>query len=247
MQKTFTFVIAALLLVTSAGAKCPEPRPRLLCAEYFQSDVVVTARLLKIRHVTISDDDDYMLYTMQTERVLRGKIRAIFRIIDSTGSGRAGIPSDKGQRYLLFLSYMKDSRAWALDGCGNSDELEKSAETLKRIHELQAGGNSGTIQGNVWQDGGATVLVRGKQAALKAKTDKEGNFEIHVPAGVYDATVILEGRRFEPDIWSYEDPRRFRVRNGGCAQLQFLPIDDSQGKRLNRMTESPNEVSATKH
>lgn len=225
MQKAFTFVISVLLLLTSAGAACPDPRPRLLCAEYFQADGVVIARMLRARHVTASGGDDFMSYTMQAERVLHGKIQSIFRVIDTTGSGRAVIPFDRGRDYLLFLTYKKAKRAWVLDSCGNSDELEKSTETLKQINQLQAGNHGGTIRGNVRQGGGAMVLISGKQAVFKATPNKEGNFKIHVPAGAYSAKVILEGKRVEPDIWSYEDPRRFRVSNGGCAQLQFQIID----------------------
>jgi hypothetical protein len=165
---------------------------------------------------------------MQTERVLRGKVPAIFRVVDGAyASGRALAP-EKGKRYLFFLSYQKDHMAWALDGCGNSGLLQSSTEALEEIHQLQAGGNGGTIQGNVWLAGdatvkasGATVLVRGKPGTFKATTDQEGNFKVHVPAGLYSAMVFQEGKRFEPDIWSYEDPKRFRVSNGGSAQLQF--------------------------
>jgi hypothetical protein len=193
---------------------------------------VVTAKVLKIRHVTVSEDEDYLLYTMQTERVLHGGVRAIFRVIDSPYPSGNALSPKKGERYLLFLSYQKDYKAWALDGCGNSDLLERSAETLKGIDRLQAGGTGGTVQGNVWLAGdatvlasGATVLVRGKQGTFKATTDKQGNFEVHVPAGVYSATVFQEGKHFEPDVWSYEDPKRFRVSNGGCAQVQFELIE----------------------
>lgn len=226
-----------LLMASAAGAKCPDPSPRLLCAEYFQSDVVVTATLLKTRLVS-TEDDDTIFYTMRTKEVLRGKIGSIFKVIDCRCSGAAGVPAEKGHQYLLFLSYKKDSRAWALDGCGSSDDLENAEETLKRIHELRAEGDGGTIHGSVWDNqnatvmaSGVTVVAKGKPGIFKALTDKEGNFEIHVPAGVYSVTVTGEGKQFEPDVWSYEDPKRFRVSDGGCAQLQFLPVEESRGNR----------------
>ena len=247
MRKICVLPACIILLATSVGALCPGPRPRLLCAEYFQEDAVVTAKLLRTRHITPANEneDDYYLYTMQAQQVLRGRIGASFRVIETNGSGRAQFEWRKGESYLLFISYMKKPRAWTLDACGSSGPLDGSAEILKGIDRLQKGGDGGTIRGNVVQAGGVTVLVTGKQAAFKTTTDKEGNFEVHVPAGVYSARVILEGRRLEPDILSYEDPGRFRVSNGGCAQLQFQFSDDSQGKRLNRMRESPNEVFAT--
>jgi hypothetical protein len=224
MQKAFASVMTVLLLGISSSASCPGPRPRLLCAEYFQSDAVVTAKVLKIRRFTASDGDDYLFYTMQTGQVLRGEMPATFRIIDSPYPSGNSLSPEKGERYLLFLSYSKNDRAWELDGCGNSGLLEKSAETLKGVARLHAGGNGGMVQGNVQLDAGvtvgATVVVRGKRGTFKATTDKEGNFEVHVPGGAYRARVIQEGKSFEPG-WSYEDPKRFRVSNGGCAQLQF--------------------------
>src|SRR5260370_38720510 len=144
MQRVFSVVLLTLFLGTSGSAICMYPRPRLLCAEYFQEEAVVTAKFLKVRHVTLSDDDDYLVYTMQTERVLRGRMRAIFRVTDDPYTHRALFP-EKGQRYLLFLSYSKDRRAWALDDCGSSGPLAKSADILKGIDQLQ-GQHGGTIQ-----------------------------------------------------------------------------------------------------
>jgi hypothetical protein len=222
MQRVFSVVVLALFLGTTASAICLYPRPRLLCAEYFQEEAVVTAKFLKIRHVTLSDDD-YLVYTMQTERVLRGKMRAIFRLIDDPYTHRALFP-EKGQRYLLFLSYNKDLRAWALDDCGSSGPLAESADILKGIDQLQ-GQHGGTIQGVASLDAVSTVLVRGKQHTFRTTTNDQGEFEVHVPAGEYSVSVVHKGKRFEPDPLSYEDPKKLRVRNGGCAQVQFDLIE----------------------
>src|SRR5882672_5753530 len=146
----FASVMLALLLGTSGRASCPAPGPRLLCAEYFQSDAVVTAKVLKIRRFNVFDGDDYLLYTMQAERVLRGKIPAIFKVLDSPYASAGALSPEKGERYLLFLSYRKDRKAWVLDGCGKSGLVEKSAETLKGIDQLKPGGKGGTVHGNVW-------------------------------------------------------------------------------------------------
>ncbi|HEV2963657.1 MAG TPA: hypothetical protein VG649_17660 [Candidatus Angelobacter sp.] len=224
MQKAYASALVVLWLATSASARCLDPSPRLLCAEYFQSDAVVTAKLLKTRRVTLPDDD-YFLYTMRTERVFRGKVPAVFKVVDDAGTGRALIPEEEGPGYLLFLRYQKPYKAWSVDNCGNSHPLSESADTLKRIDQLQAGGNGGTIQGVVFLDPGSTVLVRGKQGTFKTTTDQQGHFEVHVPAGQYSVSVIHQGKRFEPDDLSYEDPKKLRVHNGGCAQVQFNLIE----------------------
>jgi len=233
MRKILVLPACIILLATSVGALCGYPRPRLLCAEYFQEGAVVTAKLVGTRHITPAnpDEDDYYLLTMQTQRVLRGRIGARFRVYEGNNSGRAQFEWRKGASYLLFISYIKDQKGWALDACGSSGPMDGSAEILKNIERLQTGGNGGTIHGNVWGDSGVTVLAKGTLGLFRAVTDKEGNFEIHVPAGDYSATAVLEGRRFRPDDMSYEDPKRFRVSDGGCAQLQFLPVEESRGNR----------------
>jgi hypothetical protein len=237
MRTLTAFLMSVFLMSAVAGAKCPNPHPRLLCAEYFQSDVVVTATLLKTKLIS-TEDDDTLFHTMRRQQVLRGRIGPIFKVIDCLCSGAAGVTTEEGHSYLLFLSYRKDRRAWVLDGCGNSDDLENADETLKRIHDLRSGGNGGTIHGSVWRNQEATVMAAGvrvqaigRQGVFKAVTDQEGNFEIHVPAGIYRVTISGEGERFEPDIWTYEDPKRFRVSKGGCAQLQFLPLEVRQESR----------------
>ena len=223
MRNSFASVLLALLLAASARAICLHPAPRLLCAEYSQSDAVVTARLLRTRQVTLSNDDDVLLLTMQTEKVLRGKMRSVFTVVDSPYTGRALVPK-KGQRYLLFLSYSKNYKAWALDSCGNSGPLEESAEVLKGIDQMKEQ-TGGTIQGVVWPDPGATILVHGSQHTFKTTTDDKGEFKVQVPAGAYSVSVNHDGKRFEPDPLSYEDPKRLRIYDGGCAQVQFNVIE----------------------
>jgi hypothetical protein len=225
MPKTLASLALVFSLVMPARALCGHPGPRLLCAEYFQEDAVVIAQVVKSRPVPNADDVDYTLYTMNVERVLRGRISPRFRVIQGNDSGRVGFPWEKGESYLLFISYKKEYKAWALDGCSNSGPIELVAETLKSIEQLRAGGHGGTIQGLVWPDAGATVTARGTTGVFKATTSEEGEFEIHVPAGEYRVSVRHAGKRFEPDFLSYEDPRRLRVRNGGCAQVQFLVSD----------------------
>jgi hypothetical protein len=222
MLKTLASLAPVLSLVVPAGALCGHPNPRLVCAEYFQEDAVVIAQVVKSRPVPSAEDVDYTLYTMNVERVLRGGISPRFRVIQGNNSGRVGFSWVKGESYLLFISYNKEYKAWALDGCSNSGPIEEAARTLKSIDQLRAGGHGGTIQGIVWPDAGATVTARGTTGVFKTTTGEEGEFEIHVPAGEYRVSVRHAGKRFEPDFMSYEDPHGLRVRNGACAQVQFL-------------------------
>ena len=231
LRNIFLVTFILLLLAGSSYALCGHPTPRLVCAEYFHEQVVVTATLVRIRHFVPKDPDgdEYDLFAMETTRVLRGKIPQHFRVIQEYNSGRAGIDWTLGESYLLFLFYSAEDKAWSLDGCSNSDLLSKSGTVLQEIQRLQTHkGNGGTIQGLVWPGPNTTVLVRGMHLNFKTTTqaNQRGEFSVHVPAGFYTVWPVHQGKRFEVDFLSYQDPRKIEIVDGGCAQMQFNVRED---------------------
>jgi hypothetical protein len=232
MFKLGSCALIVLSLVSSASAVCMIPQPRLVCAEFFKEQVVVVARLGRVRYVDPKKDDelDYHTYTMQTERVLRGKIDTTFRIYEENSSARAGFDWVVGETYLLFLSFSKEDRAWVLDGCGNSRPLKQSAKTLSEIGRIKAA-TGGTIAGEVRFHPGVTVIVKGPGGTLTTRTDDEGNFRVQVPAGVYSVRAVRRGARFVADDFSYELPRHLRIENGGCAQVALVRDETGVAKQ----------------
>lgn len=92
MKRCLVFAVLAPLLACPAMAVCNVPQPRLVCAEYFASRVVVEATLLRTRTVRDSDDPEGVaayVYTLRSGRVLRGDIAAQFQIYEENSSGRA--------------------------------------------------------------------------------------------------------------------------------------------------------------
>jgi len=214
------------LLISSARAVCNVPQPRLVCAEYFKEQAVVIAHLVRTRYVDPKKEDvmDYHIYTMQTERVLRGQINPSFRIYEENSSARAGFEWKEGERYLLFLSYSKGDKGWELDGCGNSRPVEEAAAVLQEIDRIKGAGNAdgGEISGEVWFDPGVTVIAQGSGGTFRTRSGRGGRFKIRVPAGVYSVRAVQRETPFEADDFSYEDPRRVRLVNGGCVQIRFV-------------------------
>jgi hypothetical protein len=235
MSKAVTLALLLCLLISSAGAVCMNPQPRLVCAEYFKKQTVVVAGLVRSRYIVPKNDDamDYHLYTLQTERVLRGQINPRFRVYEENSSGRAGFDWKQGETYLLFLSYIKQDRGWELDGCGNSGPISRSAAVLKEIDKINAAGDGagGMITGEVWFDPGVTVIAQGDAGRFHAISDKEGHFHVHVPAGVYSVRAGRRGVRFVANDLSYELPNRVRIENGGCAQIRFDRVEKDEPKR----------------
>src|SRR5258708_27457374 len=233
MKSILAAIVAILLLAGSSSALCATPRPRLVCAEYFHEQAVVIAKLVRSRHVVPKgeDADEYYRYTMQTTEVLRGKIPSRFVVIQEMNSGRSAVDWNIDDSYLLFLFYDSRYKAWSLDGCSNSDSLKLAGDTLQTIRQLQAGGQQGgTIHGLVWGPTGTTMLVRAINGNFKTTTttDSEGEFHVHVPAGLYTVWPIQKGKKFEVYFLSYQNPRKIKIVNGGCAQMQFNVVEHSR-------------------
>lgn len=232
MFKLCSCTLVLCLLVSSAGAVCMSPQPRLVCAEFFKEQVVVIARLVRLRYVDPKKGDamDYHIYTMQTDRVLRGKIDARFRIYEENSSGRAGFDWKVGEFYILFLSYNETDRGWELDGCGNSGTLAQLGKVLGEIEKIKRATDGGAIVGEVWFDPGVTVIVQGTGGTFRTKSDQEGQFRVGVPAGVYSVRAVKRGAHFVANDLSYELPRDVRIENGSCAQIRFDRVELGESK-----------------
>jgi hypothetical protein len=232
MFKLCACAFVLLFLVSSAGAVCMIPQPRLVCAEFFKRQVVVIARLARVRYVNPKGADamDYHIYTMQTDRVLRGKIDATFRIYEENSSARAGFDWEVGETFLLFLSYSKEDHGWELDGCGNSRPLKEAAKVLSEIENIKSAADGGTITGEVWFHPGVRVIAQGTGGTFQTRADKDGQFRIQVPAGAYSVRAVQRGTHFVADDFSYELPRRVHIQNGGCAQIVFVRDEPGSAK-----------------
>lgn len=232
--KCVTVALLLCLLISSAHAVCMNPQPRLVCAEYFQEQTVVVARLVRSHYVEPKGDAiDYHIYSMRAERVPHGRIDQEFRIYEENSSGRANFDWKEGETYLLFLSYRKQDRGWELDGCGNSGLVSKSSAALKEIEKISAATNKtgGIISGEVWFETGVTVIAEGSAGRFRGTSDTHGQFHIHVPAGFYAVRAMQRGTRFAANDLSYELPRKVHIQNGGCAQIRFDRVEPGELRR----------------
>lgn len=227
---------AVLLLPLPAFSVCNVPQPRLICAEYFASQLVVEATLLQTRKLHDKDYPEFItayVYTLRVNRVLRGKIGRTIDIYEGNDSGRAGFGWIPGGEYLLFLSYAATEKSWELDGCGNSGPLGEASMVLSEIARVKTAHGGGVIHGVVTEQTsltpipGVRVEVRGATGHhYTAVTNKGGQFQLDVPAGRYVVLGIENASAFETDVLSYEDPRYIRIQLGGCAQVQLAKVEN---------------------
>jgi hypothetical protein len=218
-------------------AFCFVPQPRLTCAEYFASQLVVEATLVQIK--TLHDKNDAQgilahVYTIDVNKAIRGKVTGTIQVYEGNDSGRATFAWTRGKKYLLFLFYVPQDKSWELDGCGNSGPLEKAKAALSEIETIKSAHDGGAIYGTVSQRllsipfSGAHVEVQGENSNYAATTNEKGEFQIKVPAGRYSVRVIERGVSFGKFDISYEDPREVQIEPGGCAQIQFAEVEGSQ-------------------
>jgi hypothetical protein len=239
-MKPLAYLLSASLTVISAPlalAFCRVPQPRLTCAEYFASPLVVEATLVQT-HV-LGDKDDPLgisarVYSMTVDRVLRGKVEGNLRIYEGNDSGRATFDWIAGNEYLLFLFFVPQENSWELDGCGNSGPLDAAKAALSEIETIKAAHDGGAIYGTVSQQAlyvpvpGVHVEAQGEKGKYAAVTNEKGEFQMKVPAGRYNVRIADSGDSFKMDGISYEDPGGIQIEPGGCAQIQFSEVAGSQ-------------------
>ena len=228
MRIDIAFLLLALL-VSQAAAVCNVPRPRLVCAEYFQSRAVVIARLDGV--TPVKDDYDAVTgtyYSMTVEQSLRGQVARTFRIYRANDPGGAKLDWKTGGSYVLFLRQQTGNGSWTIDGCGNSGPSDSKQSALDQIDMLDPTSNRAKIQGAVggisfaFPLAGVQIEASGPGGVITAETNAVGKFEMRVAPGKYQVRALSPGKTFVADEFTYEDPDSVLLENGGCAQVQFV-------------------------
>jgi hypothetical protein len=230
------FVAVVLFLPLPAMAFCHFPQPRLVCAEYFASQIVVEATLTHTDKLHDKDDPEGISahsYTLRVNQALRGKIAGTIQVYEGNDSGRAPFDWIAGKEYLLFLFYAPSEKSWALDGCGNSGPLSEAKMALSEIASIEAAHGGGVIHGAVSEQAlsipiaGVHVEAKGTGGRYTATTNDKGEFQLDVPAGRYVVLATKDGSSFDTADISYEDSRNIQIEPGGCAQVQFARAERS--------------------
>jgi len=219
---------------------CSVPQPRLVCAEYFASQLVIEATLIKINELHDKDDPEAIsayVYTLSVNQSLRGKTAGTVRVYEGNDSGRATFGWVAGRKYLLFLFHSWERNGdWALDGCGNSGPLSKANVALSEIAAIKAARGGGVIHGAVSNQpisisvAGIQIEATGQSGRYTATTNEKGEFQLAVPAGRYVVRATKDGFEFDTADISYQDSLSVRIEPGGCAQVQFAGVKGSPAR-----------------
>jgi hypothetical protein len=195
-RRSFCLLLGLVIFAGDASSVWQVPQPRLVCAEYGNSQVVVIAKLLSTREI---GDSDGHFHSLATTTRLRGQIDSSFQVWEENSSGRATFDWKKGAEYLLFTSFSKQDRAWVIDGCGNSGPLSRSRTVLAAIKSMNPAATDGEVEGMTSTDSWTTALpvvtiravANGKTFSTKMGPD--GRFKIRLPVGRYRMTATRAG------------------------------------------------------
>jgi hypothetical protein len=226
-MKTYVILCAALVVVLpfTSYAVCNAPQPRMVCAEYFKEQTTVVAKLSRIKHHVPKNEQDYFVYELRLQKLIRGQIPSTFEIWEENSSGRATFGWRDGESYLLFLSYEKSVHAWVLDGCGNSAPLRKAGPTLRAIERIQKASNGGLVQVVAGLPETKVAVIAGGKRYTRW-TDSKGECTIRVPEGNYKVRASRPGWTFSTDDFSYEKPQNVEIHNGSCAQIRLQGLEN---------------------
>jgi hypothetical protein len=89
---------------------CRVPQPRLVCAEYFDSQLVVEATLIQTRELHAKEDPETVLayvYTLRVNQTLRGKLDRTINVYEGNDSGRATFDWVPGRVHFCSCSTLR--------------------------------------------------------------------------------------------------------------------------------------------
>jgi hypothetical protein len=228
-MRIYTAIVLLTLLAGQAGARCNVPRPRLICAEYFQSKAVVIARLTGV--TPVKDDYDDLTgtyYSMTVEQLLRGQVARTFRIYQVNDPGGTKADWKTGGSFVVFLRQQTPGGSWTIDGCGNSGPSDSKQSALDQIDMLDPNSNRAKIQGSVggasfaFPLAGVQIEASGPGGVITTETNAIGKFELRVAPGKYQVRALSPGKTLVADEFTYENPDNLVLENSGCAQVQFV-------------------------
>jgi len=171
-------------------------------------------------------DYDGWLYDVKIEELFRVSHREIIQVYTGNDSGR--FPLENGKEYVLFAA--KSEGRLEIDNCEANVLLADAGSSIQKLRTIRIPADA-LVEGNVKSFGaadqempfaGVQIVFRSGGTRRTVVSDKDGNFQLHVPPGLYSADIRqVPGWRIE-DFNSIESPSSFHARAGRCSALQFV-------------------------
>jgi hypothetical protein len=146
---SLTVILAGTFHAISAGAACFDPKTPAsgpwvsgyempVAEEIGLTEVIAIGKVVASRLVVSPEDPesyDATIYTVQIERVLKGRLASQVRLYSSNTTARYWM--EIGERHILFLTREWKENRWVADyfvnNCGNSSKLPKGDAIVKQV------------------------------------------------------------------------------------------------------------------
>jgi 5-hydroxyisourate hydrolase-like protein (transthyretin family) len=215
MRSLITAAVVSFVLLRGAPAdacSCGDFGPP--CQNYFQVDAVFVGTAKTIAEVEAPPDPmpfRRRLVTFTIERALRGLEGTSVGVTTGMGGGDCGYAFKAGERYLVYAYRAQDGQL-RTGICSRTRPIAEAADDLTFIDRLRTAPAGARVSGTIthWERSlaGDTareygpvadvhVQLRGQGAALEARTDEQGRYEITgIRPGKYELQV------FPPAVFS---------------------------------------------
>ncbi len=232
--RNFCFLTIALALVftlmlpTAAQALCTWPPPKL-CNELFTSDLVVRAKVFKIKNVIDPEDPigvDAWDYHVDVIKTYRGP--ALKRQIIRSENGSASLLLKQGEEYVIFAHKSRDGRYHAGGNCKGiqmingerySEALDAEIAALKQVRQASIEIEFRDQKNQLTPFLGASI--ESKTGTLPVVPDKNGMFRAVVPPGTYSVSLPKSLGPHSQD-YIFVDSEPFKLVPGQCAQIALV-------------------------
>lgn len=193
-----------LLICRCIAVACSCTGYPAVCQSYAAAEAVFIGTVQKVEQSNSQKDEDgeeasgIQYSHIQVEKIFKG-IKATELVFRSELSSCDG-GFKEGQRWLLYAYYDKKNKAWEIQACDRSTQIEGAAADLLYLQGLPASAKKTYLSGELehFEDDpvkgftrirgiiGAKVKIIGEQKNYEVFTDKNGIYEIYdLPPGKY--------------------------------------------------------------
>ena len=260
------FLFIVLVSVRTAEACSCGASPTVLDS-FNRSDVVVVVSAASVEKAEpaetaapgrMSDGTNYVdgvkWTTVRVEQVFKGALTVGEEIIFNQGGGADCIwtfnEEDIGKKFLFYLDRPKGSTHWLAWTCGRSGRVDRAADDLLYLNNLDKLRNKTRISGTwgfKYETGesvaGRKIRITGNKQTHELKTDSNGVYEIYdLPAGRYFVEPETPKGWKVASFWIGYSPSLDRTSKEGSLQRIPIVLEANKHAALDIMFEIDNVV-----
>jgi hypothetical protein len=247
-------LVLAFVLCLSNRAQACSCAKISACEAFGYSSAVFIGRMLggkeKVREYT-KDGETFSVESGESRFAVEESFKGVVAsevtvfLINMKGTSCEGMAAlVRGQRYLVYASYVESVGMLAVGACSPTKPLTSANDDLAFLRHLPAEGSGGRLYGKVGVEVGrgeptalpdvSIVIEDETHTQRQTKTDKNGEYEFSgLRPGKYVVNPVLTDSYLTNE---YQRDRKVVVADRGCAQASFWV--HVNGKVSGRVTDS---------